>query len=1568
MSIAGGLSSLNYLMEFRDGALTVTTTSLTITLSSVSINPSAYGDPVTFTATLPIDATGPVTFYDGTEVLGTGDLSGGIATLTTLSLAVGTHSITAQYPGDSNYTGAVSTPLSHVVNLATPTVALASSPNPSTFGASVTLTATLPLRATGTVTFNDGATAIGTGSINSGVATLTTGSLAAGTHSITAQYGGDTNYSGAVSTAVSQVVTQVTPVITWANPAAITYGTALSGTQLNATASVPGTFAYTPVAGAVLNAGTQTLNVTFTPTDTTNYTTATASVSLGVDKAVLTVAPNAASRTYGTANPAFTSTITGFVNGDTQASAVTGAPDLTTTATTTSPAGTYPITATLGNLAAANYIFTFVNSTLTVNKAVLNVMANDAGRPYGTANPAFTSTITGFVNGDTQASAVTGAPDLTTTATMLSPVGTYPITSAPGTLAATNYTFTFVNGILTVNKGTPGSGGVTAVTVGSSLNPSTYGTSVTFTATLPAGATGTVTFEDNGTAISGAVPISGTTATFATSTLVAGSHPITAVYSGDSNYNEANSLVLTQTVNIATIGPSTTLSVSPTTVMYGNSAVLTAVVGPPSGATGTVSFHEGTTLLGTSSLDGGTTAVLSVSSLSAGTHTLTATYNGDANFPLSTSNSATLMVSQRTGPGGGASLTVTANDASRTTTESNPPFSHTVAGELVNGDTYATAVTGTPTYSTTAGTTAGTFEITVSGLTSQNYALAFVPGTLTVVPTSSTTTLAASPNASQYGDPVTLTATVTSGATGTASFYDSSVFLGEGTVTGGVATLITTTLNAATHTITAIYNGDATYASSTSGPATVTVAKKTAAGGGPALTATVENASREYGTANPEFAYIVSGMLVNGDTYATAVTGVPVYSVADTPTSPVGSTFPINVSGLVSENYTLTTIPGTLTIVTAPTTTALTTSVTSAQYGDPVTLTATVAPTSATGTVVFSNGSTVLGTATVSGGTATLSTSGLSVGTYTITASYEGDGNYAESTSSPVTLTVTPRTGPGGGAALTVTVTDASRQYGQGNPAFSYTVTGTLVNGDTYTTAVTGVPVYSTPATVTSQVGTYPISITGGLSSPNYSLAFVNGTLTVSKGTPAVTVVFSPNPSTYGSSVTLTATVSAGATGTVTFEDNGTAISGAVPISGTTAVFTTSTLVAGAHPIIAVYSGDINYNGATSSVLTQVVNKATLTVTANDASRAYGVPNPAFTSTITGFVNGDTQASVVTGSPSLTTTATTVSPAGTYPITADLGTLATNNNYIFAFINGTLTVTPAAAETTTLSVSPTTVMYGNPAVLTAVVGPTAGATGTVSFHEGTTLLGTSSLDSSATAVLPVSTLNAGTHTITATYNGDLNFPASTSNPVTLTVTQRTGTGGGAALTVTVNDASRTTTQDNPPFSHTVAGDLVNGDTYATAVTGTPTYSTTAGTTAGTFAITVSGLTSQNYVLAFVPGTLTVVPASSRTTLATSPNSSQYGDPVTLTATVTSGATGTASFYDGSVYLGQGTVTGGVAALSTTTLNVGTHTITATYNGDATYASSMSEPATVTVAKKTAAVGSCADRNGVKRKP
>src|SRR5204862_40378 len=97
-------------------------------------------------------------------------------------------------------------------------------------------------------------------------------------------------------------VTKATPTITWAPPASIVYGTALSATQLNATASVPGTFVYTPASGTVLNAGAgQTLSTTFTPTDTANYTTTTASVLITVTKVTPTITwPTPANLTYGT--------------------------------------------------------------------------------------------------------------------------------------------------------------------------------------------------------------------------------------------------------------------------------------------------------------------------------------------------------------------------------------------------------------------------------------------------------------------------------------------------------------------------------------------------------------------------------------------------------------------------------------------------------------------------------------------------------------------------------------------------------------------------------------------------------------------------------------------------------------------------------------------------------------------------------------------------------------------------------------------------------------------------------------------------------------------------------------------------------------------------------------------------------------------------------------------------------------------------------------------------------------------------------------------------------------------
>jgi hypothetical protein len=97
-------------------------------------------------------------------------------------------------------------------------------------------------------------------------------------------------------------VNKAAPVITWAAPKAIAYGTALSATQLNATSTVAGTFKYSPVSGTVLSAGQQTLTVTLTPTNTTDYATATASVTLTVNKVTPTITwPTPKAITFGTA-------------------------------------------------------------------------------------------------------------------------------------------------------------------------------------------------------------------------------------------------------------------------------------------------------------------------------------------------------------------------------------------------------------------------------------------------------------------------------------------------------------------------------------------------------------------------------------------------------------------------------------------------------------------------------------------------------------------------------------------------------------------------------------------------------------------------------------------------------------------------------------------------------------------------------------------------------------------------------------------------------------------------------------------------------------------------------------------------------------------------------------------------------------------------------------------------------------------------------------------------------------------------------------------------------------------
>jgi hypothetical protein len=174
----------------------------------------------------------------------------------------------------------------------------------------------------------------------------------------------ETNYTVSLVSGTLTVTqsAQSVPLLNWTNPAPIIYGAALGSNQLDATANVPGSFAYTPTNGATLNAGANALSVIFTPTDTLDYSSATASVSLVVSPAPLTVTAASASRMYGAINPVFTGTITGLQNGDD----ITA--DYSCSATNNSPAGTYPITPSLvdPDNSETNYTVSFVSGTLTV--------------------------------------------------------------------------------------------------------------------------------------------------------------------------------------------------------------------------------------------------------------------------------------------------------------------------------------------------------------------------------------------------------------------------------------------------------------------------------------------------------------------------------------------------------------------------------------------------------------------------------------------------------------------------------------------------------------------------------------------------------------------------------------------------------------------------------------------------------------------------------------------------------------------------------------------------------------------------------------------------------------------------------------------------------------------------------------------------------------------------------------------------------------------------------------------------------------------------------------------------
>jgi sugar lactone lactonase YvrE len=360
------------------------------------------------------------------------------------------------------------------------------------------------------------------------------------------------------------------PVISWAAPAPIPYGTALGGTQLNATANVPGSFAYSPATGTVLTTGSQTLSVLFTPNDGVDYTAAKATVALQVNAAATAVVwPNPAAITYG---------------------ATLGAAQLDATATPVST-GTFVYSPPAGTVLGAgsqalSVSFTPADSTdykpssggavLQVNPLGLTVSAVSAYGTYGQPLPPLTYTISGFVNGDTQSSATSGVPSEGTAASSTSAPGAYPLVISQGSLVAANYSFTsFVPGVLTLQQA------ASAVTITSQQSSLASNQTTTLTATVSvtgsgAAPTQSVNFMSGalllGTATVSAIDAADSTATvtLSGSQLALGANSITAVYSGDANYGGSTSTSIAVTslntaggfgsVNVGTAAPVQALS------------------------------------------------------------------------------------------------------------------------------------------------------------------------------------------------------------------------------------------------------------------------------------------------------------------------------------------------------------------------------------------------------------------------------------------------------------------------------------------------------------------------------------------------------------------------------------------------------------------------------------------------------------------------------------------------------------------------------------------------------------------------------------------------------------------------------------------------------------------------------------------------------------------------------------------------------------------------------------------------------------------------------------------------
>jgi hypothetical protein len=709
------------------------------------------------------------------------------------------------------------------------------------------------------------------------------------------------------------------------------------------------------------------------------------------------------------------------------------------------------------------------------------------------------------------------------------------------------------------------------------------------------------------------------------------------------------------------------------------------------------------------------------------------------------------------------------------------------------------------------------------------------------------------------------------------------------------------------------------------------------------LTVTANPLTKVYGTNDPTLTDTMGGLVnatVDGvaidDTAASVLTGHLTRSQSGTLAGEQAGGYAINQGTLAaSGNYTISFTGNTLTIT--PATLTVTAKAQTKVYGtnDP-TLTDTIKGllnVTVDGVVIDDVGATVLTGSlgrSQSGTLAGEQGGGYAINQGTLVAS----GNYAISFIGN-TLTITP-------APLTVTANSPTKVYGTNDPTLTVTTGGlidTTVDGvaidDTAASVLTGHLTRSQSGTLAGeQGGGYAINQGTLAADSSYTISFTGGTLTITPA--ALTVTANPLTKVYGAiDPTLTDTTE----GLVNTTVDGVAIddTAASVLTGHLTRASGETVAGGPYAINqGTLAAGSNYTiSFTGSTLT--ITPATLTIAAKPETKVYGAADPTLAYTASGLQFTDTAAEVVSGL--LSRAAGETVAGGPYAISQ--GNLTANSNYTISFMGNSLSITPA---TPAVNVRDADGAYNGSsfaatATITGVDGIAASSlesvTLTLSYYTGSTATGTP---------LTGAPSGTGTYTAEASFAGSADYSA-TSNTATFTIAP-------ATPKLSVSDAGGTYSGSSFKASATVVGISGTAGSSLGGVTPTLTYYVGSGTSgtnlgstpptaAGTYTVVASFPAITDYAATqSKPTTFVIARAAATIALNSSGGSAVYGQAVTFVATVNSGVGtpgGTVTFSDGATPLATVPLDGsGKATLTTTGLAIGSHSITATYNGDSTF--------------------------------